>query len=35
MSTILDENGLKEKLNYIICCDFTLESRVEHAMLNE
>lgn len=34
MLTILDENALKEKLNYIIYCDFTLASRVENAMLD-
>jgi hypothetical protein len=30
---ILDENAKKEKLNAIICHDFTLASPVETAML--
>jgi hypothetical protein len=29
----LDENALKEKLNSTICCDFTLASPAESAML--
>ncbi|WOE42680.1 hypothetical protein [Acinetobacter chinensis] len=35
MRSILDENELKEKLNWTICRDFTLASPVENAMLME
>ena len=32
---ILDEIRLKEQLNRVICCDFTLESLYKNAMLVE